>query len=336
VPRVARSVKLSAFTVVDEFPPDEGRGRDRYDEVVRLAEVAETAGLATVWVAEHHFQPGGICPSPPVLLAALGARTHRIRLGAMVSVLPFHRAVDVAEEYALLDQLTHGRLNLGLGSGYIPAELEGFGVEPATKRERFDSTLADVLDAFAGREIHAAGAASPLVRLNVRPVQQPHPPLWVAAQRREAIPFVGRRGLSIALIPYATVSGLPELADLIREFRAALPAGSRAEVAVGVHLYAGAHPDVARAALDRYLDARLRTQSTFYRAKAAHHPEHASRAGLEDAGLVLIGPAAEVRERLEAYRKVGVDEVLGMFDFGALPAAEVAASITALGREFAR
>ncbi len=328
-------MKLSAFTIVDQFPADEGRGRDRYAEVIQLAEAAEAAGLSGLWVAEHHFQPGGICPSPPVLLAACGARTRRLRMGAMVSVLPFHRAVDLAEEYALLDQVTGGRVNLGVGSGYIPAEFEGFGVDPATKREKFDTSLAQILDAFAGREVQVAETAPHPVALNVRPVQSPHPPLWVAVQRREAIAFVARKGLSIALIPYATVSGLPELAEEIREFRASLPAGSQAEVAVGLHIYAGAHPDRARAALDRFLSSRLRTQSTFYQAKATHDPHHASRAGLEQGGLALIGSPTEVVDRLDAFRRIGVDEVLGIFDFGAFPAEDVSASVRALGAAFA-
>lgn len=327
-------MKLSAFTIVDQFPPAEARGRDRYAEVVQLAETAEGAGLSGLWVAEHHFQSGGICPSPPVLLAACGARTRRLRLGAMVSVLPFHRPVDVAEEYALLDQLTHGRVNLGVGSGYIPAEFEGFGVEPTTKRERFDTSLAQILDAFAGREVRVSETATHPVTVNVRPVQTPHPPLWFAVQRREAIPFVARQDISIAFIPYATVSGLPELAEQIREFRGSLPPGSRAEVAVGLHLYAGDHPERGRAALDRFLESRLRTQSTFYLAKVAQYPNHANRQGLEEGGLALIGDPREVADRLDTFRRIGVDEVLGIFDFGALPVEDVTSSVRALGRTF--
>jgi alkanesulfonate monooxygenase SsuD/methylene tetrahydromethanopterin reductase-like flavin-dependent oxidoreductase (luciferase family) len=325
-------VRLSAFSIVDQFPDSVAPGRDRYAEVVHLAEVADAAGLSALWVAEHHFQPGGTCPSPPVLLAACGARTTRLRLGVMVSVLPFHRPVDIAEEYALLDRLTQGRVNLGVGSGYIPLEFEGFGLDPAEKRQRFEASLAWVREAFAGREVRAGENSAGPVVLNVRPVQTPHPPIWIAAQRREAIPFVARQNFSVALIPYATVTGLPELAGEIQEFRAALPPGSRAEVAIGLHLYAGPHPEQARAALDRFLSSRLRTQSTFYQAKTSREPHHASRAGLEENDLALLGSPREVLDRLEAFRRIGVDEVLGIFDFGGLPAEEVAQSVTALGR----
>jgi alkanesulfonate monooxygenase SsuD/methylene tetrahydromethanopterin reductase-like flavin-dependent oxidoreductase (luciferase family) len=327
-------VKLSAFSIVDQFPLPEGDGRDRYAEVVTLAEEAEAAGFSGLWVAEHHFHAGGTCPSPPVLLAACGARTSRLRLGVMVSVLPFRRAVDVAEEYALLDRLTGGRVNLGLGSGYIPMEFDGFGVDPARKREQFDAALDWVRAAFAGEEVRVDAERGAPIRLNVVPVQRPHPPIWVAVQRREAVPFVARRGLSLALIPYATVTGVPELAAEIREFRAALPDGQRAEVAIGIHLYGGPHPERARAAFDRFLSSRLRTQSTFYQAKAAQHPQHASREGLEANDLALFGTADEVAERLDRFRGIGVDEILGIVDFGGLPASDVAESVHGLGRAF--
>ncbi|HTT15180.1 MAG TPA: LLM class flavin-dependent oxidoreductase [Thermoplasmata archaeon] len=328
-------MRLSAFSVVDEYPPGPYGTPERARDVLHLAEAADAAGLSTLWIAEHHFQPGGVCPAPPVLLAACGERTRRLRLGVLVSVLPFHRPVELAEQYALLDRLLGGRLNLGVGSGYIPLEFQGFGVDPATKRERFDAALATLLAALAGEEVRAADGAAP-VRLNVRPVQQPHPPVWVAVQRREAIAHVARTGRSIALVPYATVADLDELAAEVREYRAALPAGVPGEVAAAVHLYAGDRPEVARAALQRYLDSRLRTQSTFYAQKVARDPHHADAEALERSGFALFGPADDVAQRLRAYARIGIDEVLGIFDFGGLPPEAVRASVTALGAAFAQ
>jgi alkanesulfonate monooxygenase SsuD/methylene tetrahydromethanopterin reductase-like flavin-dependent oxidoreductase (luciferase family) len=329
-------VRLSAFTVVDEYPEDAAAGRDRYAEVLRLAEAVDAGGLSTLWIAEHHFQPGGVCPAPPVLLAACGERARRIRLGVLVSVLPFHRPIELAEQYAMVDRLLGGRLNLGVGSGYIPLEFEGFGVDPATKRERFDRNLVTLLDALDGREVTAEEPGATPVRLNVLPVQRPHPPLWIAVQRREAIPFVARRGASIALVPYATVANLAELGDQIGEFRSHLPAGTTAEVAVAVHLYAGDRLDRARTALQRYLDARLATQSVFYQEKVRRDPHHASAATIEQGGFALFGSAAEVARRLSEYARIGVDEVLGIFDFGGLDSAEATRSVRDLGAAFAR
>ncbi|MGA8303955.1 MAG: LLM class flavin-dependent oxidoreductase [Thermoplasmata archaeon] len=329
-------MKLSAFTVVDAYEEGPDSDRDRYGDVIRLAEAADAAGLSTFWVAEHHFQPGGVCPAPPVLLAACGARTRRVRLGVLVSVLPFHSPVELAEQYALLDCITGGRLNLGLGSGYIPLEFEGFGVDPGTKRERFDRNLETLLAAFDGREVRVDEPGAVPVRLNVRPVQRPHPPLWIAVQRREAIPFVAQRGASLALVPYATVANLAELGDQVRDFRAHRPAGRSSEVAVAVHLYAGERPERARAALQRYLDARLRTQSVFFQEKVRRDAHRASAESLEENGFALFGSAAHVAERLQEYAAIGVDEVLGIFDFGGLDSVEAVRSVRELGAVFSR
>jgi alkanesulfonate monooxygenase SsuD/methylene tetrahydromethanopterin reductase-like flavin-dependent oxidoreductase (luciferase family) len=327
-------VKLSAFTVVDEY--DELASSRRLSEVVALAEAAEAGDLSALWVAEHHFHPGGVCPSPPVLLAACGARTRRLRLGSLVSVLPFHRPIEVAEQYAMLDRLLDGRLNFGVGSGYLAAEFEGFGIDPATKRDRFDRALDTVLSAWSGEEVRSVDPPGVTVRINVLPVQRPHPPVWVAVQRREAIPYVAQRGHSIALIPYATVSGLPELSAEIREYRAGLPAGVRGRVSVGAHVYAGPHPDRARVALQRYLDSRLATQSTFYSEKVRKDPNQASARTIEENGWAVFGTPSDVASRLESFASAGVDELLGIFDFGGLPAAEVGASVTELGRAISR
>ncbi|MFI5415324.1 MAG: LLM class flavin-dependent oxidoreductase, partial [Candidatus Lutacidiplasmatales archaeon] len=148
---------LSAFTVVDSYPEDVAAGRDRFAEVLALAETGDRAGLTAIWVAEHHFHAGGVCPSPPVLLSAIATRTRRIRVGALVSVLPFHNPVELAEQYAMVDRLAGGRLNLGVGSGYIPLEFEGFGVDPATKRERFDSALETLVAGLRGEAIVPTG-----------------------------------------------------------------------------------------------------------------------------------------------------------------------------------
>jgi alkanesulfonate monooxygenase SsuD/methylene tetrahydromethanopterin reductase-like flavin-dependent oxidoreductase (luciferase family) len=327
-------VKLSAFTVVDVAPDALEARPDRFGDVLRLAHAADDGGLTNLWVAEHHFQPGGVCPSPPVLLSACAATTTRIGLGVLVSVLPFHRAVELAEQYAMVDRISGGRLRLGLGSGYIPLEFEGFGVDAATKRERFDRGYETLLAALRGEEVREDAPAAVPVRINVRPVQQPHPPVWIAVQRREAIPFVARRGASLALVPYATVPDLDELGAQVREFRAHRPAGTAGEVAAAVFLYAGPHPERARSAFARYLDARLATQSTFYREKMRQDPHHASPEALEAAGFAVFGSPSEVAQGLRRYAAAGVDEALGIFDFGGLPADEVGASVRALAREF--
>ncbi|HEV2165429.1 MAG TPA: LLM class flavin-dependent oxidoreductase [Thermoplasmata archaeon] len=329
-------MRLSAFSVLDAFPEGTDPSRDRHREALELAEECERSGLHGFWLAEHHFHSGGLCPSPPVLLAAIGERTKRIRLGVMVSPLPFHEPVDLAEQYGLVDRLSRGRLELGVGSGYIPKEFEGFGLDPATKRERFESTLATLLSAFRGEPVRAGPGARPDVTLNVLPLQKPSPPITVAVQRREALVPLARLGRSIALIPYATVANVDELSEEIREYRAALPKGADGKVAAAVHIYAGSSVDPARAALQRYLDSRIATQSKFYEEKVQRDPSARSARSMEASGLALLGAPKDVVRGLERYEAAGVDELLGIFDFGGLPLTEVLRSVRGIGEPWSR
>jgi alkanesulfonate monooxygenase SsuD/methylene tetrahydromethanopterin reductase-like flavin-dependent oxidoreductase (luciferase family) len=328
--RVDPLVKLSAFTVVDGYPPGTNPRRRRLREVVDLARVSEAADLSGLWIAEHHFHAGGVCPHPPALLAACGEATRRLRLGALVSVLPFHDPISLAEEFAVVDQLSEGRLNFGTGSGYLPVEFEGFGIDPATKRDRFDRALDTILRAWRGELVQSDTPGAKPVRLNLQPVQRPHPPLWIAVQRREAIVHVARRGASVALIPYATVGSIEELAAEVGEYRAHAtnPSG---EVAVAFHVYVGDRIDRAREALQRYLDGRLTTQSTFYRQKVEHDPAAANAAQIESSGFALFGSRSEVRDRLEELAEIGIDELLGILDFGGLDPLLVAQSTREYG-----
>ena len=327
-------MRLSAFSIVD--PPDPHvPSPSRLPEVVGLARACEQGGLSALWVAEHHFQSGGGCPSPPVLLAACGAVTRTLRLGSMVSVLPYHRPIDVAEEYATLDRLLEGRLNFGVGSGYLATELEAFAVDPARKRSLFDDGLEFILAAFAGRAVRPAGADGPSVRLNVLPAQQPHPPVWIAVQRREAIAHVARKGYSIALVPYATVADRRELAEEIAEYRAQLPPGQTGEVAVALHVYAGDRVAEARTAFARYVRSRHDTGSTFLQAKADQNPRSTSPESIERSGLALFGDVETVLAGLGELESLGIDELLAIFDFGGLSPELVHRSVTTVGRAWA-
>ncbi|MFP6749730.1 MAG: LLM class flavin-dependent oxidoreductase, partial [Alphaproteobacteria bacterium] len=130
-------MRYSMFSVHDHYP-EESRGvAEHYGETLDHIVLAEELGYESYWLAEHHFHEYGSVPNPAVFLAAASQRTTRIGLGVAVSVLPFHHPLLVAEDYAMLDVLSQGRLILGVGSGYIAHEFEGFGVAGKTKREHF-------------------------------------------------------------------------------------------------------------------------------------------------------------------------------------------------------
>ena len=128
-------MKFGIFVSGDN-PPEIGRSNQKYyEEVLTMAEWAEELGFDSFWLGEHHFYWYGTCVSPPMIIAALGQRTDKIRLGPAISVLPCHHPLVVAEEYALADNLCDGRLNFAIGSGFSPIEYKMFGMSMEEAKE---------------------------------------------------------------------------------------------------------------------------------------------------------------------------------------------------------
>jgi len=138
---------------------------DVYEDRLRLIARYDAAGFHCWHLAEHHATPLGLAPSPAVFLAAAAQRTRRIRLGAMVFCLPMYEPLRLIEEICMLDNLSGGRLKIGVGRGVSPYEVEAFGIVMAGLRD--------------GRVDHAGRFYTYRdVPLHLAPVQRPHPPLW--------------------------------------------------------------------------------------------------------------------------------------------------------------
>jgi luciferase family oxidoreductase group 1 len=181
-------------------------------EQLDLMRAAEELGFDSVWPAEHHFTEYGYCASPSLTLAAMAAETRRIRLGTGVVVLPLNHPLRVAEDYAFLDHLSNGRIDLGLGRGYQPLEFQRYGVDQTTSREQFHEALQIVRQAWTEGRVDFEGRHYRFrdVPIRPRPLQKPHPPIWMAALSQESFEIAGRYGLNLL---YGSVFGLsPELA----------------------------------------------------------------------------------------------------------------------------
>ena len=192
------------------------------DKLCRQAEQAEDWGFESFFLPETHFVPGSPIPDPMLLLAAVAGRTRDIRLGTTSYLLPIRNAILAAEQVASLDRLCDGRLILGLGRGYQSNMLEAFGVRQADKRNRFSDTLEAMLAAWRGESINGS---EPALNLAPRPLQQPHPPLWVAAFGPKAIAQIGRLGLPYFASP---VESFEELVENFRQHQDALDAHAQA------------------------------------------------------------------------------------------------------------
>ena len=212
-------MELATLSVVDHYP-DRGRSAGQfYRELIDQAVLAERLGYKAAFIAEHHFHPYGVVPNPAVLLAAIAQRTERILLGPAVTILPFRDPRTVAEDYALLDQISGGRVVLGLGSGYLKHEFAGFNRDPMEKRDRFDEGMAIVKRLIAGERVSFTGRFNTLdgVELNVRPVRQ-NLPIYVAALNKEAAYHIGRQGNGLLTIPYGTLNSFDEIGPLAASF----------------------------------------------------------------------------------------------------------------------
>ena len=170
-------------------------------EQMELMYEAENLGFDSVWPAEHHFSEYGYCASPQVSLAAVAARTRRIRLGTGVVVLPFHNPVRVAEDFAFLDLMSDGRVDLGLGRGYQPMEFAGFGLadKQAESREMFQEGLELIRKCWTEERVTYKGKYYQIEDMMVRPkpYQQPYPPIYMACLSPATFAIAGRLGCNV-------------------------------------------------------------------------------------------------------------------------------------------
>jgi alkanesulfonate monooxygenase SsuD/methylene tetrahydromethanopterin reductase-like flavin-dependent oxidoreductase (luciferase family) len=171
-----------------------------YRDQVADAVHAEELGYGHVWTSEHHFRDDAWSPSLFPILGTIAGQTRRIRLGTYILILPFHNPVQIAEDSAILDILSGGRLDLGVGPGNFLSEYQTFGVPRAERRPRMHEGLEIIRRAFTEERFSFKGAYHefPNVVLSPKPLQQPHPPIWVAAIGPKAIAEAAGRGYHLA------------------------------------------------------------------------------------------------------------------------------------------
>lgn len=192
--------------------------------------LADELGFDAVWLAEHQGSDYGMIGNAAVILAAVAASTKRIRLGTAVSVLPLHHPLRTAEEYAFVDQISGGRLELGVGRGYQPGEFTRYGLNVSENRVRFEESLEILKGAWTSEgefEYDGMFYQIPPTTVHPKPLQKPHPPLWIATGSIETMEWAGRQlipFMAAPLLPHAVLNGRREAF-----IRAATDAGHTAE-----------------------------------------------------------------------------------------------------------
>jgi alkanesulfonate monooxygenase SsuD/methylene tetrahydromethanopterin reductase-like flavin-dependent oxidoreductase (luciferase family) len=181
-------MKFGLF-ILPSWPEAEPSHQSRiFGEAVEQIQYAEELGFEAVWLAEHHFTRFGSVPSALPFATYIAARTKTIRIGTGVSVLTFHHPVFMAEETAMLDVLSHGRLDFGVGRGQVVYEYNNFKVEYDSRTRRFQEIVDIILGLWsrAGFTYHGQYYSVDDLTIAPVPMQQPHPPMYLAVSRTPA------------------------------------------------------------------------------------------------------------------------------------------------------
>ncbi len=184
----------------------------------RIAIMDET-GYDAVWLAEHHFNTYSVCPSPHIMATHVAAKTKNLRIGTAVSLAAFYHPLRLAEEIALLDVLSGGRVNWGAGRGFDPTEFRAFGVQPEESADRFLEAVEIVIKAWGEERLTHEGRYWSFDDLDVlpKPMQKPHPPVWVAATSPESIERAAARGHTILMDPHASHAEIGRKRQMYRQ-----------------------------------------------------------------------------------------------------------------------
>lgn len=174
-----------------------------YGEFLEQIDYAEELGFDYVWLGEHHGSPYGMIPSPPVFASSIAQRTSRLRIGVAVTILPFLHPVRIAEDWAMVDVLSGGRLDFGAGRGYQPREFKMVGAEPELSREVFVESLDIILGLWTHGRFSYQGKHFQIddIELFPKPVQKPIPTM-LAALSPSGFQLVAEKGLQILTTPF--------------------------------------------------------------------------------------------------------------------------------------
>lgn len=306
-------MKYSIFSVQDHHPAFKRSIPDLYAQVLQQGVLADQLGYHSFFVAEHHFHEYGAVPNPAVFLSALSQQTKQIKLGPAISILTFHNPLTVAENYAMLDVLSNGRLILGLGSGYLKHEFEGYSVNPDEKRERFDENLFILKQALTGQKINFKGKYNTLnnVGINVLPVQK-NVPLYVAILRSEAAYHVGKQGHNIICVPYASVNNFSEIKSLVADFKKGYSESGNSNPSDCLFAF---HTHVAETdAL-----ARLNAEEAFnLYVKTRLYAKQQTYDDVMQSGIHLFGSVETVANKIVELYHMGIHHLLLLQNFGLL------------------
>jgi alkanesulfonate monooxygenase SsuD/methylene tetrahydromethanopterin reductase-like flavin-dependent oxidoreductase (luciferase family) len=312
------------FGVFDHMDREQDDLSLQYAERLRLIEAYDRGGLYAYHLAEHHGTPLGLAPSPSVFLAAAAQHSERLRLGALVYTLPQYHPLRLAEELCMLDHLSRGRVEFGIGRGISPIELGFYGLSGEEAADRFGECRDVVLAALTSDRLDFHGTYYDFddVPMVLRPFQQPHPPLWYGVSKTSTCAWAAANDVNVA------TNGPPAAVRTITDaYRAEWAKLGKAEAAlpllgVNRHIVIADSDEeafeIARVAYPAWLGSLLLLWRERGVDPGIRFPADAAEA--IEGRFMFAGTATSVRESIaELVGATGINYLLCRFAFGSMP-----------------
>jgi natural product biosynthesis luciferase-like monooxygenase protein len=342
-------VKFSLFHLPTFFPQFHASEAQFYQDMLEETDRAEALGFYGVWLAEHHFYTyGGHIPSVPVLGAAIAQRTKRLRIGSGIALLPLQDPIRVAEEFALLDCLSGGRVDFGIGRGFQKAEYDAFERNMGDSRVLFEEAHDIIMKAWTQERFSHEGKFRRVHDLQVipKPVQK-LPPVYVASIfTPESFEWTGRMGYNLMVVPYAADPAvLAGNLKLFRDTRMAHGHGGEPDVLAVYHFYCGETAAKAkeepREAMLRYLGAaaepnREPAYSEQYRAYGQLRQGFKAMMNYDEVlypHRLIFGDPAQCIERIKQIQAAGATHIGLLANFGGLEHGQILTSLERFARQ---
>lgn len=337
---MASALKFDYYVLNTYVPAADGDGPELYGKWIEQVTLAEELGFDCSWFTEHHFgRFGGMLPNPQMFMAALAQRTQRIRLGTAVVLLPLHHPLQVAEETAMLDILSNGRLNVGVGRGMGTQPYRVFGTDPALAQEKLEEQVEMLLSAWTETPFTWKGkyyeCPNPIV-VRPRSFQQPHPPLWMACGAETShARWIGHHGMKLMTLPW--FQGFEKTRNVITAYREGLrEAGytdGQGEVLSYLPAHVGETPEQAREESEAAWRL-FREVSDEERGGPSPNPLVAEALVAENR-LIFGDPDLCRRHITRICSELSIDRLALMFHFGGMPQDLVLASMRRFAAEVA-
>jgi alkanesulfonate monooxygenase SsuD/methylene tetrahydromethanopterin reductase-like flavin-dependent oxidoreductase (luciferase family) len=312
--------------------------KDFYEGRLRLTEAYDRGGFYAYHIAEHHSTPLGLASSPSVLLSSVAQRTERLRFGPLVYTLPYYHPMRLVEEICMLDQMSRGRLELGIGRGSSPIEASCYGLDPDERQGRYDEILALLKQGLSESRLDHDGAFYKFdkVPIELTPVQTPHPPIWVGVVSPDSAERAARAGYN--MVGLAPVSEMKLLSDRYRAAWAEHGNGrARPKIGMGRLIVVGKTDDAALDLARRAYQVWNKSYYWLYKAfgsMSGRGERPADFDQIRDGDRGIAGsPETVIRSFGTQLRDSGVDYAVCQFAFGDMTPEEALGSVDLFVRE---